>query len=80
METKKIMHDMFAELLDLSDMLLNINMKMTTFNNNMSSCYKEELPASNFKDIMETNTVECIDRYLQTLRVQIDKYYENVGV
>lgn len=79
-ERSKLRHDMFAELLDISDMLLQTNMKLTTLNNNMSSQYREELPASDFRDLIETDTVKHIDRYLHTLREQINKYYENIGV
>ncbi len=79
-ERSKLRRDMFAELLDVNDILLEANMKLTTLNNNLSSQYREELPASDFKDLMATDTVKFLDRYMQTMKEQIQKYYENIGV
>ena len=79
LDVKKLRHDMFAELLDISDMVLQLNMKLTTFNNNMASQYKEEIPAGEFKELLDTNSAKHLCNYFRTTREQIGKFFKNVG-
>ena len=78
-DVKRLRHDMFAQLLDLSDIALEFNMKLTNFNNNLVSQYKEEIPAGDFKELFDTNSAQYLCNYFKTTREQISKFFQSVG-
>lgn len=78
-DVKRLRHDMFAQLLDLSDIALEFNMKLTNFNNNLVSQYKEEIPAGDFKELFDTNSAQYLCNYFKTTTEQINKFFQNIG-